>query len=181
VQDAEERLQVLEVNVQSTANEVFVETVQPLNTGCRIYDVEYTITLPEDFEVQVTNAVGVVTIDSMDNEVNVTNTSGDVVLISIVGDARVSLLTGNIESEVTLPLNGTIEMDTFIGDINLDIPVDTSADFSAMVTDGSIDVVNLVLQDEVSSSDSVSGTLGAGEGLITLESEFGGDINVTGF
>jgi hypothetical protein len=117
----------------------------------------------------------------MDKEVSVTNTAGDVVLIGIVGDARVSLLTGNIESEVTLPLNGTIEMDTFIGDINLDIPVDTSADFSAMATDGSIDVVNLVLQDEVSSSDSVSGTLGSGEGLITLESEFGGDINVTGF
>ena len=99
----------------------------------------------------------------------------------IFGDAVVNLVTGNIESKVTLPLNGTIEMNTFVGDINLDIPVNTSADFSAMVNDGSIDVANLVLQDEVSTSDSVSGTLGGGEGMITLESEFAGDINVTGF
>ncbi len=180
-QDAQEHLQELEVNVQSLTNEVFVETIQPQDTGCRKYVVDYTITLPRNLKVQVKNFNGIVTIDSMDNDITVNNVNGNITLTEIVGSALVNLVNGIIESKVTLPLNGTIDLNTLNGDINLTIPVNTSAEFSAVVNIGSISVSDLVLQNEVSTSTSLSGTLGSGQGTISLESEEIGDISVSGF
>jgi hypothetical protein len=179
--DAEEHLQELEVNVQSPANEVFVETIQPQVTEGRRYIVDYTITLPKDWDIQLTNANGVVIVDSIDNDVTVNNVNGDVTLIDIVGSALVNLVNGIIDSEVTLPLNGTIDLKTVNGNINLAIPANTSAGFSATVTIGSISDSNLMFQNEVRTSTSLSGTLGIGQGTISLEVEGAGNITVTGF
>jgi len=179
-QDAEEHLQELEVNVQSLANEVFVETIQPQDTGGRRYVVDYTITLPKDLEIQLANVNGIVTLYSIDNDVTVNNVNGDVTLIAIVGSVLVNLVNGIIESEVTLPLNGTIDLNTVNGNINLAIPANTSAGFSAAVTIGSISVSNLVLQNEVGTSTSLSGTLGNGQGTISLKAEETGNISLSG-
>ncbi len=165
-QDAEEHLQELEVNVQSLANEIFIETIQPQDTGGRRYLVDYTITLPKDLEIQLANVNGIVILDAIDNDVTVNNVNGNVTLMEIVGSAFVNLVNGVIESEVTLPLNGTIDLNTVNGNINLAIPANTSAGFSAAVTIGSISVSNLVLQNEVRTSTSLSGTLGNGQGTI---------------
>lgn len=72
-------------------------------------------------------------------------------------------------------------MKTVSGDSNLAIPVNTSAEFSAVVNIGNISVSNLVLQNEVTTSTFRSGTLGSGQGTITLETEVLGNISVSGF
>lgn len=178
-EDAEEHLPGLKVNVQSLEDEIFVETIQPQDFT-RKYIVDYTITMPKDMKSQVTNSNGTVVLDSLDNDVTVNNKNGDVTLKGIVGSAFVTLTNGIIESEVTLPFNGTIDLKTVNGNINLAIPENTSAEFSASVTFGSISVLNLELQNEVSTSTSRSGTLGNGQGTISLEAEVTGDINVSG-
>ena len=66
------------------------------------------------------------------------------------------------------------------GNINLDIPKDTSANFIAAVTNGVIGLSNLVLNDEVRSPHSRTGTLGNGTGDIWVETE-NGNITVRGF
>jgi hypothetical protein len=180
IQDAEEHLDELEVNVQDLADEVFVETVQPQNTGDRDYVVDYTITLPSNFEVQVANVNGLITLDSINNDVAVVNVNGQVTLIEIMGSASVNVVNGEIESEVTLPLDGIIDLNAVNGNINLDVPTNTSAEFSANVTNGSINISNLVLQNEVITPTSVTGTLGNGEGEISLDTVTG-SINVSGF
>jgi hypothetical protein len=180
-QDAEAHLQELEVNVQSLANEVFVETILPQDTGGRIYEVDYTITLPKDLEIQITNVNRNVTLNAIDNNITVNNENGDVTLMEIFGSAVVNLTNGIIESEVTLPLNGTIDLNTVNGNINLDIPANTSAGFLATVNIGSISDSNLMFQNEVRTPTSLSGTLGNGQGTISLESEATGSISVSGF
>ncbi len=139
-QDAKTQLQELKVNVQDLANEVRVETIQPIDGGGRKYIVDYTVTLPSFLKINVESDAGIVTLDSFENDVTVNNISGSVILIKILGNASVALLTGTIESDVTLPLNGTIDLRTLTGDISLVIPVNTSADFSATVSIGSINV-----------------------------------------
>ena len=179
-EDAEASLPELEVNVQGLANEVFVETSQPQNTGDRNYIVDYTITLPKNLEVRVINVNGIVTLDSIENDVTVNNVNGEATLIGIVGSALVVLVNGTIESDITLPLDGTIDMRTMNGTIELDIPQSTSAEFSANVTNGNISVANLVLQNEVRTFTSLRGTLGNGQGTISLET-INGNIRVSGF
>jgi hypothetical protein len=180
IQDAEEHLGELQVNVQSLANEVVVETIHSQDPEGRNYVVEYTITLPKNLEVQVANANGTVTLDSIENDVTVNNANGEVIFIGIVGSARVNLANGTIESDVTLPLHGTIDLNMGNGHINLAIPANTSAGFSAIVSIGSISVSNLVLQNEVSTPTSRRGTLGNGQGTISLETG-NGNIRVSGF
>jgi DUF4097 and DUF4098 domain-containing protein YvlB len=131
----------------------------------------------------------------------VINTNGDVELMEIVGSTRVNVVNGRIISEVTLPLDGTIELATVNGSvdsdikllsdgtidvtvlhggINLDIPNNTSAAFEACVFEGEIGLKNVILNEKVRTSHCLTGTLGDGRGDIRLETEFG-KITVTGF
>jgi len=181
IEDAEAHLQELNVNVQDLATEIRVETIQPIDDGGRNYIVDYTITLPIFLEVHVQNIGGIVTLDSINNDVTVINVGGNITLRNILGRALIDLVAGTIEGKVTLPLNGTIDMKTVTGDIHLAIPVNTSSEFSATVNLGSISDTNLVLQNEVRTSTFLSGTLGSGQGTITLETEVLGNISVSGF
>ena len=180
MRDAEEHLQKLEVRVTDLASEVFVKTIQPDQTYGRSYVVDYTITLPKSLQVLADNVNGTVRIDSINNLVSVDNVNGQVILNEIFGSAFVNLANGQIEGKVTLPLAGTADMSTTNGSIELDIPHSTSAEFSASVTHGIITISNLVLQNEVRTPTSRSGTLGDGQGTISL-STVNGNISVSGF
>ena len=160
----------------------------------------YRITIPEDWEVFVSHVNGPVFINSIDSRLSVINTNGDVELMEIVGSARVNVVNGRIIGEVTLPLDGAIELATINGSvdseiklmsdgtidvtvlhggINLDIPQNTSAAFEACVFEGDIVLRNIVLNERFRTSHCLTGTLGDGSGDIRLETEFG-KITVTG-
>jgi hypothetical protein len=179
-QDAEEHLQLLQVTVQDLGNEIFVKTSQPEQTHGRSYVVDYSITLPESLDVLVDHVSGIVEIASVDHSVSVDQVSGKVLLDEVFGSAQVNLVSGEIEAQATLPKDGTINFNIVSGSVELDIPKNTSAEFSAKVTSGSINISNLVLQNQVSTPDSVTGTLGSGEGTISLN-VFSGFISVSGF
>jgi len=180
-EDAKEHLQELEVDWESVANAISVETIQPKDTAERNYSIDYTITLPKYFKIQVDSANAVVTLDSIENNVAVNIANGEVTLMNIHGSALVNLANGTIDSEVALPLQGTIDLKVATGgDIHLAIPTSTSAEFSAISLFGNINTSsNLVFQDEVKTSTSHSGTLGSGQGMISLGTM--GNINVSGF
>jgi DUF4097 and DUF4098 domain-containing protein YvlB len=179
-QDAEEHLQLLQVTVQDLGNEIFVKTSQPDQTHGRSYVVDYSITLPESLDVLVDHVSGIVEIASVDNGVSVDHVSGQVSLDEVFGSAQVNLISGEIEAQVTLPKDGIINFSLVSGSIELNIPQNTSAEFSAKVTSGTISISDLVLQNQVSTTDSVTGTLGSGEGTISLN-VFSGFISVSGF
>lgn len=66
------------------------------------------------------------------------------------------------------------------GNLVLDIPESTSAQFAAQVVHGSIGTSNLVLHDVETSPTTLTGTLGAGQGSIDLRTVNGG-ITAPGF
>lgn len=180
VQDAQAHLQDLKVNVKDLQNEIRVETIQPTNTGGRSYIVNYTVNLPEFLKNNVTNLNGIVTLASIDNEVTVLNMNGSSTLSNITGSASANILNGQIQATIILPLNGVIDMTTLNGDIDLEIPLNTSSSFSASVTIGTITMQNLILKNTVSTPTFLSGTLGDGQGTIVLESKQTGNITITG-
>ena len=180
IEDAQAHLQDLQINVQDLQTEIRVETIQPAFSGGRTYIVNYTVTLPRFLMNHVNNLNGIVALDSIDNDVTVLNLNGNATLTNITGSASANILNGLIQGSVTLPLNGVIDLTTLNGDINLEIPVNTSAALSASVTVGTITTQNLVLQNIVSTPTSLSGTLGSGEGTINLETKQLGNITVTG-
>lgn len=200
-EDAEQHLDELQVEVTEVRTEIIVETIQPKKANGRNYEVDYRISIPDNLEVSANQVGGPVFIDTIDGPVSVNTIKGDVDLIEISGNTQVNVINGQINSQVTLPLDGTIELSTLTGDIDsevvlaiggtiamsalqgdiiLDISEDTSATFAAEVIDGVIKLKQLVLHNQVKTPHSLTGTLGTGKGDIWLDTETG-NITVTGF
>ena len=181
IDDAEEHLPELEVSVSDMGTEVFVETIQPEDTDCRSFIVDYEITLPESLNVYVDNTNGTITVTSMRSTLDVGTTNGQITLDDFVGSTDADVTNGQIVAEVTLPQDGEAELTTVNGSIVLWIPDDTSAEFSAEVVQGTITIDDsLVLDDAVITNDSVTGTLGDGEGTIDLRT-VNGSMSVLSF
>ena len=89
-------------------------------------------------------------------------------------------VNGKIDGKLSVPLNGTVDMSLTNGNIELDIPQNTSADFSASLANGTISVQNLTLHNRVGTSKTLQGTFGNGDGTISLRTT-NGNIDVLGF
>lgn len=89
-------------------------------------------------------------------------------------------VNGSIDGKLYVPQNGTVDLSLQNGNIRLEVPQITSADFSASLTNGSIAVQNLTLYNRVETSRMLHGTLGNGDGTISLNTT-NGNIDVSGF
>ena len=161
-EDARRHLEYLEVRIEELGGELSVRTIQPENSNVRNYQVDYKISLPRSWSVEV-------------SELN-----GNVILNDIRGGAWVDLMNGHIEGNLVLPTDGEIDLQTVNGEIDLHIPARTSARFSADFVNGGINVSGLTLRDEVRTRNSLRGTLGDGRGQLLLRIT-NGVIDVRGF
>jgi len=177
--DADARLQDLDVIVRSVQEEVSAETSQPSSTEGRSYEVDYEITIPADMAVTVSSVNGTVTIRDLSSELTIASVNGGVVLDNFEGDAAISVVNGTVVGDATLPLNGHLTVAIVNGGVGLEIPQETSADFSARFVNGGINIVDLTLTDLVTTPTSMTGTLGAGDGTIDIVVT-NGTILVTG-
>jgi hypothetical protein len=161
LEDAKARLDQLEVLVTDLSDEILVQTQQPESTQDRQYIVDYTITVPSDLEVDVNQANGAIRVEDTANSV------------------FVSALNGSIDSTVSLPPQGEIRLSMLNGDVDLRLPTSTSAALSAFVDQGSITWDNLDLIGAVHTTQSLTGTLGDGAGVIWVKT-LNGSIDVIG-
>lgn len=160
--DAETGLTQLEVTVSDLSDEIIVRTLQPINLDGRQYAVNYTITVPSNLAVEVTQVNGHVTVDDLENSLLVT------------------VENGSVFGTVTPPPGGEITLWSENGDLHLQIPTSTSAELHARVRLGSITWDNLDFTNLVQTTQSLTGRLGGGAGLVDLDTG-NGNIVVTGF
>lgn len=179
IEDAEERLADLEVRITEGANTILVETIQPDNTEGRTYTVDYEIILPESLESVVLQVNGTITIEGMRADLVAELVNGEIELEDIEGSVTASVVNGNIESDIILPVGGNLEQSVVNGQIELSIPDTTSAEFSATINNGDISFSGLTLENQSITSSTVTGTLGSGNGTISLQ-VVNGEIAVRG-
>lgn len=177
--DADSHMQYLAVRMFEQSDEIFAETVQPQNSGGRIYEVEYHILVPVSIPLKVSNVNGDITTDRMTSDVTVNNENGVVYFAEYHGNCIVNLTNGNIFGDYSIPDFGYARLTLVNGNIDIHIPQSTSAYLNSNVTNGQIVVSDLNLQDVLSSSTFLRGRLGSGRGTITL-SVTNGDISVSG-
>jgi len=89
-------------------------------------------------------------------------------------------VNGSISGKLSVPQNGTVDLSSQNGSIKLDVPQNTSAEFYARLENGSITTQNLILHNKVETNRKLQGTLGNGNGTISLRTT-NGNINVSGF
>lgn len=179
LEEAKMHLNELEILVIEEMEEILIQTSQPEDSQDRRYIVDYHIILPSNLEIEVTFINGDIGVQDVQNSVVIDAVNGDVFLSNTAASAIVSLSNGSINSNMVLPLDGEIRMYTDNGNIDLGIPTSTSAIFAASVVNGVISDSNLEFDDAVQTSESLTGTLGNGEGMIDLGT-VNGNISVVG-
>lgn len=175
--EADAGLGVLEVVVDSSTAEVKVRTDHP--TDNRNYTVNYVITIPDDWTVNIGNANGDVTVTKLRNDLRVQCSNGTVTAGVDGGDTVVTVANGAISASVTMAPNGLVNLQLANGAVALLIPQTTSADLAATIGNGTITTANLTLTDVTQTPKSITGTLGGGDGTIVLNVG-NGAIAVTG-
>jgi hypothetical protein len=179
--DADWHLDDLNVRISDGGDEILIETIQPQRSYGRGYRVEYDIIIPENLDFTATQDDGGISVYDLISGVDVSNVNGDLHILNVVGDIWAKLVNGSIEAEAILTENGVLDLATVNGRIVLNIPTITSANFSAGVENvGTVSVSNLVFTDLSSTPKSFEGTLGDGDGSISLRTD-NGDIRVFGF
>lgn len=196
--DAAQHLEDLYIRVGTHTDEITVRTEQPRTAHGRNYIVNYRIHVPATWQIFVEHINGDVTVSSIARKMEIDLVNGDVTIRSSDGNADVELTNGhmrlwdlsgnvggkltngNIDGRVLLPRSETCTLKTVNGRITLSLPESVSAAFSAEVTNGTIVLSDLDLQDQRVTSKSVAGVLGDGEGEVDLEA-VNGNIVVNGF
>jgi DUF4097 and DUF4098 domain-containing protein YvlB len=170
--DADAGLDFLDVVVDEGPDEFVVSTNQP-TTGSRIYAVEYEIRLPDNLQVATVSGNGDIIVEFVRDNVNVAAVNANINLDQIEGGVGIELVNGNLDAKVTLPLNGTVDAIVGNGNITLEIPITTSAQVTFEIVCCSYAFDNIELEGLETSPPgvfppTVTGTLGAGQGTISL-------------
>lgn len=177
--DAREFLKQVKVSISENNTTLFVTTEQPEELDGREVNIDYQITMPRQWLLSVASVNGECALDSLSGDITAQVTNGNVSLDQIRASADVQVTNGQIAGMVELPLNGTLNAETTNGLIVLSLLKTTSAQFSARVTNGTVNVSGLTLREKSGSQKEIRGILGAGEGTIDLRT-VNGNISVTG-
>lgn len=166
--DARDHLPLLQVSVKANGSDVLVETVQPRNSNGRTYQVDYVVTLPEDFWADVINANGSVLLEDLQADAWVQSANGNVILANFIGSSWVSLGNGEIRAAIHLPDGGQVVHSVGNGGVTLNLQPQVSATFGAQVGNGTIRLSGLTLTESVSGDNTLHGVLGTGAGVVDL-------------
>lgn len=166
---ANELLDQLNVFVWGTPAEVLVQSVQPDLQGEQPFEVDYLITIPASMEVTVASSSGAILVANVSSDIWVEGLEGDVILRDVEGSAWVDLATGVIDTDITLPTGHVLVHKVGKGGTRVRVQPDVSAEFSAAVGSGIIDLDGLNLLRRTPNGTAMDGVLGTGEGLIHLE------------
>ena len=159
--DAQAQLPNLQVEVQESGSDIVVRTVQPQNSGGRSYVVDYRISVPAALALSI-------------NHVN-----GSIELSGMSSSVETNLVNGRTAATLQVPAGSVIDLEGENGDIDLHLPLGTSAALSAQVSIGTIMLQDHFLQNEVRSNTMLQGTLGTGGASVNLKTT-NGSIRVDG-
>ena len=154
--DAEAFLARVTVEVTEPGTEIRARTTQPDDTDGRDVSVAYEVTMPPGLALYASTINGGIDVRGTE------------------GDAEVRAVNGGLAGTLSVPAGGEIVFSTVNGGILLSIPAETSAMLEADVVNGAISLQGITLTDPVSTSRSVRGQLGSGDGLLRLTTTNGG-------
>ena len=178
--DADNHLTDLSIDIDRSETDFLIESLLPENYEGRSYYIDYHLIIPVDFEVNINIESGWIQIVAMRNDIFINSMIGDIDLDDTYGNLDISLEFGDIYCIHELPYNGRVVLENVYGDINFNIPTETSSKVNINNPYGMIYLDNLDFFYERETYFSYYGVLGYGEGKINLINTYG-DIYLTGF
>jgi hypothetical protein len=149
VADAQSHISDISVVIEEKIDEIKVSVDHPLNNDLN-YTVNFKITLPPDFDYNIDNGNGNISINATSRI------------------AVIDLGNGNIEADMVLPDTCSVNFKIGNGSMNVSIPDNTNASLDVSAGNGGVNVSGLTIQNQQYSVKKLSGTLGTGAGSIEL-------------
>jgi Toastrack DUF4097 len=174
IDDARDRLNDISVRITELGNAINVTTEHLEDPDGRSYEVDYRVFVPPTFQVDVEQVNGEIRVLELRDGIVINSVNGSVDATQVSGNLQVNVTNGAIEADVTLRAGGVVDLSTVNGDLSLTIPASTSSTLEATIVNGSIEITNLLLDGQTITSSRVTGTLGGGNGTITLTVTNGG-------
>ena len=153
-----------------------LELTAPANSSYYEYSGLLSISPYFSSNCIVEYAAGGIYISDMAGTILINNGLKEIEIERHNGSCNVQTVNGNLDIDISLSASDQCRAVTSIGDIQLTLPVNTSATLSALTGSGSITVINLDMAFTINLSDEISGTIGDGEALINLETTEGNII-----
>jgi hypothetical protein len=147
--NAKDRIEDIQVTFESRPEGFLIVADHP-SDDVLDYEIDFDIIAPIIFDYDVLLGNGDITINSVSRNLGIT------------------LGNGNVLADVILLDNCTVGVESGNGTISLIIPGITSATLFATVGNGSISTSKLTINDLVTTTNTLSGVLGDGEGNIQL-------------
>lgn len=177
--DAWTHLKDLQVVITEGEKDLNVATSQPAQSNGREYTINYVVSIPKSWSIALSHVNGNVRIAHIRNTIDMTLTNGETILDNHRGGLDIIITNGSFTGQSELPADGAWTVMLANGSIDLVMPQSTSAEFSAAVTNGSVEVNGLALRNRTQTSKFVTGVLGGGAGKIALAIT-NGQIEVNG-
>jgi TM2 domain-containing membrane protein YozV len=144
--------------------------------------VDYLVRVPQGSRLENLSSVnGDLTIDGITGDIDASNVNGSTRIKDAVGNLKLNSVNGRIDAEMSALTNGQqVSLHAVNGELELALPANPNADFSANSVNGSITSAfpGLQAKREFPGGNSLKGTLGAG-GATVKAATVNGSINIT--
>ena len=146
---AKEALDRIEIKDEASASLVKIETKIQRNSGGLFsggnLQVQYTIRVPANLEVNVSTVNGGVEVTGLAGRVNAEATNGGIRGRDIGGAFEATTTNGGVDVELSKVAEAGVKLETTNGGIKLRLPTDAKASISARIVNGGIDTDGLTL------------------------------------
>jgi hypothetical protein len=171
---AEKLAEEVRIKLEPYGNKLYIKIEQPTDKSKQSINIDFDITVPKQAALQLTTDVGEIKITNITRSIKVETDVGAVSCKEITGDIDIHTNVGEVKVLYSKTAPGTCNatVKTDVGKIDFTAPPDLSAQVNFSTDIGAIET-DLPLEIKGMLGKKSSGTIGKGEGKITLKTNIG--------
>ncbi len=173
-EEAEKLAEEIRIKLQPNGDKLYIKVEQPSNKSKQSINIGFDITVPKETALNLATDVGEINITNITNPIKAETDVGAVSCKEITGDIDINTDVGEVKvlysNAAPAVCNASIETDIgtidFTAPPNLSAKVDFSTNIGAIETDLPLEIKGMLGKKS-------NGTIGKGEGQITLKTNIG--------
>lgn len=173
-EQAEKLVEEVRIKLQTSGDKLQIKTERPVDNSKQSITIDFNITVPKETALQLAVDVGEINITNITRSIKADTDVGAVSCTEIIGDLDIETDVGEVKAIYSRAAAGNcnVKINTDIGEIDFTPPPGLSAKIDISTNIGAIET-NLPLEIKGMLGKKTTGTIGNGQGAISLKSNIG--------